>query len=50
MEQNALDYVPINRKLEERSPSKQFQAADDGSIFFIKEIKTEKAFLEFLKQ
>ena len=51
MKQNALDYVPIKRKLEERSPSKQFQqefqASDDGSILFIKQIKTEKAFKNF---
>lgn len=54
MKQNALDYVPIKRKLEERSPSKQFQqefqASDDGSILFIKQIKTEKAFLDFVKE
>lgn len=54
MKQNVLDYVPIKRKLEERSPSKQFQqefqASDDGSILFIKQIKTEKAFLDFLKE
>lgn len=57
MKQNALDYVPIKRKLEERSPSKQFQqetqefqASDDGTILFIKQIKTEKAFLDFLKE
>lgn len=35
-------------------PSKQFQqefqASDDGSILFIKQIKTEKAFLDFLKE
>ena len=50
MAQNALDYVEIKPKLEERSPSQQFQAADDGGILFTKQIKSEKAFLDFLKQ